>query len=264
MSDPGSGSLVVGSFTTGGTAVGFVCLFVICIACCHADNHTAKAPWFMKLLTVYNIGMFAFSGVQAYYLQSFLSTQEDFSGVDVKVGEGDAVRTWLWVHAAAQVSHLVDVGYMIARGGHERISYAASFHAAIIFGLWGLCLDNRAVVFANGTIVFVAMMMSVQAVAIYAYRIPATWGKCITPGSQISTGFQITILSLLALQCGYALYYAISAGSVPRSVCTGAWLAYSIAMTILVMGLMFKQRSNRCCSSSSLSGGYRADDEEVY
>lgn len=242
-------TLVIGTYASAGTAVGLVAAIVICAAYCHADNRIGKPFWFIKLLTVYNIGMAVFFATQASHLYSFLSAQEAFSGVEVATD--DSTRQWLWIHTGAQATHLFDVGYMIARGGNERVSYAACFHVTTIYGIWGLCLDNRDAVFADGSIVFVAMMMSMQATAVYAYRIPATWGKCVTPGAQISTGFQITIFSLLALHGGYALYYAVDGGSVARGVCGGIWLLYFVVMTVLTMSLMFKQRSNRCCSSAA-------------
>ena len=242
-------SFVIGTYTTAGMAIGLVSTIIICAAYCHNDSRMGKSLRFLKLLTIYNIGMSVFFTLQSYHLYTFLSTQDAFSGVGVQTDA--SVRKWLWIHIGAQVSHFFDVCYMIARGGNERVSYASCFHIATIYGIWGLCVDNREAVFGHGTIVFITMMMSLQAIAIYTYRIFATWGKCVTPGSQISTGFQITIFSLLAIHGGYAVYHAVDEGSVARGVCSGLWLLYSIIMTVLIMDLMFKQRSTRCCSNSS-------------
>ena len=253
MGNPDS-TLIIGTYTSTGTALGLITAIAICAAYCHtSDHHTGRPLWSLKLLTIYNISMVVANLTQSYYLYAFLSTQETFSGVGVETNS--VTQNWVWVHVGSQVSNLIDTCYMIARGGDDRISYASCFHITTIFGIWGLCIDNRRAVFVNGTIVFIAMMMSVQAIAIYTYRIFSTWGKCITPGSQISTGFQITLLSILSLHGGYILYYAVDDGSVARGVCNGVWLIYFIIMTVLVMSLMFKQRSNRCCSSHGSSRG---------
>lgn len=250
-------TLVVGTYASAGTALGLVAAIVICAAYCHTDNRVGKPFWFAKTLTIYNIGMAAFFVTQASFFYNFLSAQAAFSGVGVATNE--SMRRWLYIHAGAQVTHLLDVGYMIARGGNERVSYAACFHVTTIYGIWGLCLDNRDAVFAHGSVVFIAMMMSLQAAAVYAYRIPSTWGKCVTPGAQISTGFQITLFAILALHGGYALYYSVDDGSVARGICDGLWLVYFIVMTVLVMSLMFKQRSNRCCSAATATSQPSAD-----
>lgn len=245
-------TLSIGTYATTGAGTSCVCAIILCFLYCVPSDPWPKPFWLLKALTIYNLGLTSLHLCLAYHFYHYLSDEiEYFSGIGQ---DTDAdIRWWVWLHAATTLSSaLIDTIYAIARGGDDRISCAHLLHLFLIFPVWGLTLDNEASVLTDATIVYFCLWLSLIAASVYSYRLVASWGRCITPGSQLSTGFQVTTFTMLIIHSSIGLYYAIEDSSLPRAIVTGAWLLYFILMTVSTLNLMFKSRSNRCCGSSGV------------
>ena len=239
-----SESLEFGDYTSLGAGVSLMSLLIILLFACHPATISPKTLYLAKMITIYNICILCCYSYAGYGIYARLDQLESFSGINQDVSEDTDLTFYVYFGCICLCSHLVDIIYKIYRAGN-RISCANYFHMSFYIIL-GIALDNNEVL-DDGAFAFVLLCLLTQGISVYMYRLFATWGKCITPGSQISTAFQLTIFAVLIFHSSFNLYYSITSSSIQRGFFAGSVLLYSILMALAVMRLFFKSRSTSCC-----------------
>lgn len=237
--------LVFENYTSIGVALTSLTFLIVLCFSCQPVAHWQKSLSVTKFLTIYAIFCIVVYGFVSYGLYTCLLTLEAFSGID-QIAHVDQEK-YVKLTALALTTHIVDFFIKIYRGGTDRIQCANYVHLSI-FPILGVATDN-ADVMRDGGVAFMCLCLTTQGISVYVYRLFATWGKCVTPLSQTSTAFQLTVFAILIFHSGFAIYYSIHASSPSRAVFSGLVFVYSSLMTLSVMRLFFKDRSTHCCHS---------------
>lgn len=240
------GDMAISPYTIPSTVYSFVYAMISIFGyCCIGDYKRDRIPWLQKLISFYDILMVCFLAAQINFLSYVIG---DGSSVGLYSDNTDRGELWVTIHALSRVLHSVDTLYILIRNDRGRMTYAHLFHNSTILIIWGLVLDNNSVM-SMGTIRFTAMVHSLIYMFIYAYWSISTWGKCITPGSQIVTSFVIVCYNVLIIHSASAIYAAqdMETYSSHRTITYSLFLLHHIIMLCLVFPLIWKKRITRCC-----------------